>query len=86
MAYSTYTPVTGVIQNITPLTPSCCDQLLTLATNGGIVTFTVSKDTYIPNNLQLRRGMRASAFYDADLPVRLFFNTLTKIFWRRMVP
>ena len=73
MAYSTYTPVTGVIQNITPLTPSCCDQLLTLATNGGIVTFTVSKDTYIPNNLQLRRGMRASAFYDADLPVPLIF-------------
>ncbi len=73
MAHSTYTPVTGTITNITPLSPSCCDQLLTLTANEGIVTFTISKDTYVANNLQLRRGMRAAAFYDADLPVPLIF-------------
>ena len=73
MANPTYTPVMGIIQNIVPLSSSCCDQLLTLVTPEGIVTFTVSKNTYIANNLQLRGGMRVTAFYDADLPVPLIF-------------
>lgn len=73
MANSTYTPVTGTIQGVTTLSASCCDQLLTLATTDGVVTFVISSDTYITNNIQLRRGMRATVFYNARLPVPLIF-------------
>lgn len=73
MANPTYTPVTGTIQNITSMSGSCCDQLMTLATTTGIVTFVISQETYIVNNLQLRRGMRATAFYNGNLPVPLIY-------------
>lgn len=73
MARSSYIPVEGTVQNLSSMQGSCCNQLLTLSTSNGIVTFVVSRDTYIANNLMLRRGMRVVAFYDENLPVPLIF-------------
>lgn len=73
MAHPTYVPVEGTVQNLSPMRGACCEQLLTLATSNGIVTFVISPETYIANNLMIRRGMRLVAFYDANLPVPLIY-------------
>lgn len=67
MDYSSYQQVTGVIQEIRRGN-SCCTQIITIMTDNEAVNFLVSGDTRIIDNMRLRRGMRAAAFYDANLP------------------
>ncbi|MBQ7840179.1 MAG: hypothetical protein IJ390_06810 [Lachnospiraceae bacterium] len=73
MATPNYVPIEGTIQSLSSMQNSCCNQLITLATGSGIVTFTISGETYIVDNQRLRRGMRVMAFYDANLPVLAIF-------------
>lgn len=72
MAYETYQKITGVIRSI-EAGNSCCNQIVSLATNNGIVNFNVSKNTIVVDNVRLRRGMRVAAYYDTNLPVPAIF-------------
>ena len=75
MAYSDYVPVTGTITSISAGN-NCCSQMITLFTENGIVNFTVSPESIIIENRQLRQGMRVTAFYDSSLPVPLIYPPL----------
>lgn len=68
MDYSSYRKITGVIHNI-QMGESCCTQMLTLRSGGGMVNLIVSADTVVIDQVRLRRGMRIAAFYDGNLPV-----------------
>lgn len=68
-----YIPVYGVIQNIRQVQGQCCQQTATVITENGIVTLTISPDTFVVNNVPLRQGLPIFAFYDANAPVPLIF-------------
>lgn len=68
MAYESYQKITGVIRDIVS-GDSCCNQVVSLMTENGIVNFNVSMDTKIIDNVRLRRGMRVAAYYDENLPI-----------------
>lgn len=71
MNYSDLVPVIGTITNISG--SDCCNQMITLNTENGIVHFFLTSDTQVINSRMLRRGMRIAAFYDSSLPVPLIF-------------
>lgn len=73
MANPIFVPVTGVIQEIAPFQNQCCNQLITLRTSDNVVNFILNADTYVVDNMQLRPGMRVTAFYDENLPVPLVY-------------
>lgn len=73
MANTIYTPITGMIRNITPFSGECCSQLISLMTDNGPVNFVSSPDTYIVNNTFLLPGMRVTAFFDPNQPVTLIY-------------
>lgn len=68
-----YLSVTGIIQSISNMSENCCNLMATIITENGIVNMVVTPDTYVVNNLRLRRGMSVIAFYDADAPAILIF-------------
>jgi hypothetical protein len=75
MAY--YTPIVGVITNISTMNPqSGCFLNLTVQTEGapgGIVNLIISGSTYVLNNRQLQVGDRATFFYNTQAPVPLIY-------------
>ena len=71
MNYSDLIPVTGTIVNISG--NDCCNQMIALRTEDGVVNFFITSDTQVINSRMLRRGMRIAAFYDSTLPVPLIF-------------
>lgn len=71
MNYSDLVPVTGTIVNISG--NDCCNQMIAIRTEDGIVNFFITSDTQVINSRMLRRGMRIAAFYDSTLPVPLIF-------------
>lgn len=73
MANLSFTPVTGIVQNITPMRNECCQQMLTLFNSNGITNVIISPDTYVINETRLRPGMTVTAFYDGNAPVPLIF-------------
>lgn len=68
-----YLSATGIIQSVTDMANDCCNKMVSILTETGIVNMVVTPDTYVVNNLRLRRGMSVSAFYDADAPAILIF-------------
>ncbi len=68
-----YLSVNGIIQNVSNMSDNCCNLMVTIITENGIVNMIVTPDTYVVNNLRLRRGMSVVAFYDADAPAVLIF-------------
>ncbi|MDO5426064.1 MAG: hypothetical protein Q4F41_20370 [Eubacteriales bacterium] len=72
MEYANLVPVTGTILNISRGN-DCCSQNLSLRAGSSIVNFTISPETRIPDNRQLRPGMAVTAFYDSRLPVPLIY-------------
>ena len=66
-------PVSGTIQNISPVSNDCCSQMVTLRTGNNIANFIISPATYVIQETRLRIGMNVTAFYDASLPVPLIF-------------
>lgn len=72
MAYADYVPVTGTIVSIAR-TNECCNQMMTLRTDNGIVNFMVNPETIVIDSRQLCVGMRVAAFYDSSLPVPLIY-------------
>ena len=67
MAFESYERVTGIIQSVAAA-DSCCNQLVSVMTEDGIVNVHVSMDTIIVDNVRLRRGMRVAVYYDTSLP------------------
>lgn len=67
-----YQNITGIIQNITRGT-SCCNMMISLRTDTGIVNFMLTGNTIVIDSIRLHRGMRIAAFYDTRLPVPAIF-------------
>lgn len=72
MPNSQFNPVYGIIQNIRQ-TGQCCHQTATVITQNGIVTLTISPETFVADGVQLRAGLPIFAFYDVNAPVPLIF-------------
>lgn len=73
MADMNLVPVTGIVQNITPMRDNCCELLVSVRSFDGIINFVVGSDTYVINEVRLRPGMSVIAFYDANLAIPLIF-------------
>ena len=73
MAVQNYASVTGLVQNVTNVTDQCCTLEVSIVTRNGIVNMILGPDTYVVNNLRLRKGMSVIAFYDSDAQVPLIF-------------
>lgn len=63
----------GTITEIIPMRSQCCNFMISLNTNNGIVNFVVSADTYVIDQVTLRPGMQVAAFYDSMAPVPLIY-------------
>lgn len=72
MPFESLIPVTGTIMNISQ-GGDCCSQMIAVRTENGIVNFFVDSGTFVADSVQLRTGMRVTAFYDGSLPVPLIF-------------
>lgn len=66
-------PVEGVIQSISPMADNCCQQVVSIRNASGVSNFVVAYDTYVINEVRLRTGMNAIAYYDAMLPIPLIY-------------
>lgn len=73
MANPVLVPVSGIVQNITPLNNDCCSTMISIRNNNGITNFIISPATYVIQETRLRTGMPVTAFYDASLPIPLIF-------------
>lgn len=73
MNYESFTPVMGIIRNISQTPGDCCNQMISLITPNGPVNFIISSNTFIVDNTRLRPGMAVTAFYDASRPIPLIF-------------
>lgn len=71
MKYENLVPVIGTILSITDI--DCCDRMIMLRAEDGIVNFIVSSETQVIESRQLRPGIRVAAFYDSSLPMPLIF-------------
>lgn len=72
MIYNSFVPVTGTIFNIAR-GDECCNMMVSLRTENGVVNVIVDGQTQVIDNRQLRIGMQVTAFYDGSLPVPLIF-------------
>lgn len=72
MDYTNYVPVIGIIISITNES-GCCNRMMSLRTENGIVNFIINPETVVVDSRQLQVGMRVAAFYDSKLPVPLIF-------------
>ena len=68
-----YIGITGTIDRIAPIQGGCCNQIVSVRTVNGIINFVLSPGTYVADNVPLRKGMRITAFYDANQPVPLIY-------------
>ena len=68
-----YLSASGIVQSVTNMAGDCCNLMVSIITENGIVNMVVTPDTYVVNNLRIRRGMSIIAFYDADAPAILIF-------------
>lgn len=68
-----YLSASGIIQSVSNMSEDCCNLMVSIITENGIVNMVVTPDTYVVNNFRLRRGMSVIAFYDADAPAILIF-------------
>lgn len=73
MANSTFVPISGVIQSITPQSDDCCTQQVSIRNAEGITNFVISPATYVIQEVRLRPGLSVSAFYDSNLPIPLIY-------------
>ena len=64
-------PITGVILSVSQM--DCCNQIVSLNTENGIIQFVITPNTYVVDSTSLRAGMRVVGFYDGNLPVPLIF-------------
>ncbi len=71
MVYTNLVPIVGVVLNITG--SGCCNQMISLRMEDGIVNFVISPETRVIDSRQLRPGMRVAAFYDKSLPIPMIF-------------
>ncbi len=72
MAYENFEKVTGTILEISQ-EESCCTWRITLRINRDLVHVIVTGETWVVDNVRLRRGMRVAVFYDASLPTPAVF-------------
>lgn len=72
MDYSNFVPVVGTVVSVNRGT-ECCNQIMSVRSENGIVNFIVAPETVIIDSRQIRPGMRIAVFYDADLPAPLIF-------------
>ncbi len=72
MPFESLIPVSGTIMNISR-GGSCCSHMAALRTENGTVNFFIDSSTFVIDSVQLRAGMRITAFYDSSLPVPLIF-------------
>lgn len=76
---SSYLSVSGVITRIQPLTgtnTSQCGCTLNISIRSfqqGEINFTVTGDTYVPDNTTLHPGEQVTAFYDGNAPAPLIY-------------
>lgn len=76
---SQFIPVTGTITQITPSadiggkTCGCSLSMTVQSFYQGVNVFTVTGDTYVVNNTQLRPGDQAIFFYDGNAPATLIY-------------
>ncbi|MFR3386338.1 MAG: hypothetical protein ACLTST_07895 [Lachnospiraceae bacterium] len=68
-----YVPVTGMIQQVRPVTNECAQHLITIRNSDGITNFIVDSDTYVIGAFRLRPGMTITAFYDGAAPIPLIY-------------
>ena len=61
MPYKNYVPVIGLVLNVTRGT-DCCNQMMSLRTDNGIVNFMIGADTLVIDSRQIVPGMRVAAF------------------------
>lgn len=71
MNYS-FLPVFGIIRSIEPML-NCCNLMVSILTQNGVVNMIVTPETYVVNNIRLRTGMQIFAFYDGNAPAPLIF-------------
>lgn len=73
MANTSFLPITGIVQNITPIQNDCCQQMVSIRNSNGLTNMIISSDTYVVNETRLRPGMPVTGFYDGNAPVPLIF-------------
>lgn len=73
MDSKSFITINGIVQTIQPVRDNCCQLLVAVRTQQGIINILVSSDTYVIKNITLRAGMPIVAFYDANAPVPLIF-------------
>ncbi len=71
MQYENLVPIIGTILNMTD--SDCCNRMITLRVEDGVVNFTISPETHVIDSRQLRPGMRVAAFYDSSMPIPMIF-------------
>lgn len=69
---SVFIPVYGRIVAIEQR-DQCCEQFVSLKTDIGPINLIVTAETYVVNQVQLRRGMQIVGFYDGNAPAVLIF-------------
>lgn len=73
MDSKSFITINGIVHTIQPVRNNCCELLVAVRTQQGIINILVSSDTYVIKNITLRTGMPIVAFYDANVPVPLIF-------------
>lgn len=75
MSNPQFIAVTGLIREVLPSARggNCCEQMVSLVTDNGIVNLVISADTYVVDNIRLRPGMTVTGFYDGNAPAILIF-------------
>ncbi len=71
MNYADLVPIIGTIVEIAR--NDCCNQMITLRTEEGVVQFMLTPATQVIDSRRLRQGMRIAAFYDSSQPIPLIF-------------
>lgn len=72
MDYTNLVPVIGTVLRIVS-ERDCCNHMMSLQTENGIVNFRIHSETVVIDSRQIRMGMQVAAFYDSSLPVPLIF-------------
>ena len=70
---TSFISVSGTIVRISPINNQCCNSMITLNTENGIVNIISSSDTYVIDQVTLRIGMQITAFFDSMAPAPLIF-------------
>lgn len=71
MNYENLVPVIGTILNTTDM--DCCNRMVALRGEEGMVNFIVGPETQVIDSRNLRPGMRVAAFYDSSLSIPMIF-------------